>query len=146
MIKLTCFCGVKTVILSDPVLIIESFDSSFSILGRMPIKVGMCSVMVSSQLMNNIYKTIYLKNKQLWSCESPGTFQGQCISGGIFWEVTLGLTWGLSDQNTSKWRWTRMLLHISRGASLQQQQRSNNLGWRCYAWCISINLGSFCLW
>ena len=54
MITLTVFfCWVTTVFFSDPVLLMESVDSLCCLLGPIEIEVGGCSVMVSSQLMNN---------------------------------------------------------------------------------------------
>ena len=92
------FCGVTTVIFSDPVIILESFDSSSCILGPIPIKVGVWFIIVSIQLMNNILIIIYLKYKQLYSCESPGTFQGQGINGWKFW------------RSIRKWRGTGQII------------------------------------
>ena len=51
--------GVTTVLFSDPVLLPEGFDSLYCLLGPMEIEVGGWSVMVSSQLMNNLFFILF---------------------------------------------------------------------------------------
>ena len=48
------FCGVTTVLFSDPVLLLEIIDSLYCISGPMTFEVGGCSVMVNGQIINNI--------------------------------------------------------------------------------------------
>ena len=61
MVKLNGFFSVVTTLLfSDPVILLEIVDSSSCLSVPIPIEVGVCSVMVNSQLMNHLEIIIYL--------------------------------------------------------------------------------------
>ena len=55
MVKLTFFCGVTTVLFSDPVLLLESVDSLYYLSGTTAIELGGFSNMVNSQNMDNSF-------------------------------------------------------------------------------------------